>query len=258
MEIDVFDPQLKLGVEYHGLYWHSEISGGKDKQYHLSKRDMCIEKNITLIQVFENEWFDKTEIVKSILRNRFSSCDNIVYARKCIIKEIPVSICSAFLNANHIQGSDRSSTRIGLFMDGKLVSVMTFCKSRFDKKVQYEMSRYCNILNTRIVGGASKLFKYFVKHNDPISIVSYSDMRYFNGGVYLNLGFEFVGNTPPSYHYITNSQILNRVNFQKHKLKDKLENFDPTLTEWQNMQLNGYDRIWDCGNLKFIWESPTV
>ena len=44
---------------------------------------------------------------------------------------------------------------------------------------------------------------------------------------------------------------MSRIQFQKHKLKDKLETFDPNITEWENMKANGYDRIWDCGNMVF-------
>jgi hypothetical protein len=134
---------------------------------------------------------------------------------------------------------------------------MTFVKSRFDKKIQYEMYRYCNKLNTNIVGGASKLFKQFLKDYSPNTIVSYSDKRYFNGTVYQNLGFNFIENTPPNYWYISPNykSLYNRMTFQKHKLKKLLEKYDPTLTEWENMLQSGYDRIWDCGNGKWIWNS---
>jgi len=44
---------------------------------------------------------------------------------------------------------------------------------------------------------------------------------------------------------------VNRMNFQKHKLKNKIQNFNEELTEYENMLNNGYDRIWDCGNFKF-------
>jgi hypothetical protein len=43
--------------------------------------------------------------------------------------------------------------------------------------------------------------------------------------------------------------------FQKHKLSKKLSIFDANKTEWDNMIVNGYDRIWDCGNRKFVWRT---
>lgn len=69
------------------------------------------------------------------------------------------------------------------------------------------------------------------------------------GALYERLGFVYSHSTKPAYHYTKDYlRFENRVAYQKHKLKDKLEIFDPLLTEWQNMQANGYDRIWDCGN----------
>lgn len=44
---------------------------------------------------------------------------------------------------------------------------------------------------------------------------------------------------------------MHRYSFRKNVLSKKLPIFDSALTEWQNMQLNGYDRVWDCGNLKY-------
>jgi hypothetical protein len=132
---------------------------------------------------------------------------------------------------------------------------MTFVKSRYDKKYQYELSRYCNILNTNVIGGASKLFNHFIKNYDVNSIVTYSDKRLFTGNLYKQIGMSFVDDTLPGYHYFHKNKgvPIERNHFQKHKLKEKLEKFDINLSEWQNMQINGYDRIWDCGHMKFIW-----
>ena len=155
-----------------------------------------------------------------------------------------------------MQGVDNSSVRLGLFYENELISAMTFGKSRYDKKVQYEMYRFCNKLNTNIVGGASKLFSFFVNTYDPQSIISYSDRRYFDGILYVKLGFKFIQNTTPNYFYIFNNYttLKSRISFQKHKLKKILPIFDPLLTEWENMKNNGFDRIWDCGNGKWVWK----
>ena len=46
--------------------------------------------------------------------------------------------------------------------------------------------------------------------------------------------------------------MFNRIQFQKHKLNGLLEQFDESKSEWQNMRDNGYDRIFDCGNLVYV------
>jgi len=256
-EIDIYIPELKLAIEYDSLYWHSEMGGKKNKVYHLNKTKHAIFNSIRLIHIFQTDWLYNKEIIKSILRNIVKKIDNRVYGRNCIIKEVDKVTADVFLFHNHLQGIDNSSIRLGLYYKDELISIMTFGKSRYDKKSQYEMYRYCNKINYTIIGGASKLFEYFVKLYNPTSIVSYSDRKYFDGLLYINLKFNFIHNTPPNYFYISPdyTYIKSRVAFQKHKLPKLLNIFDSTLTEWQNMKNNGFDRIWDCGNGKWLWKS---
>jgi len=256
-EIDIYIPDKKIGIELNGLYWHSEKSGGITKSYHLNKTRTCNCKGISLIHIFENEWLQKQEIVKSVLRNILND-DKIkkINGRDCEIREISAFDKNIFLNENHLQGEDKSSVKIGLYYNNELVSVMTFIKkSRFEKHVEWELVRFCNKINTKIMGGTSKLFSYFINTYNPKSIVSYCDRRYFTGNVYEKLGFKFVSYTNPGYHYITNNykNLINRMNFQKHKLSGILKNFDVNLSEWENMKNNGWDRIWDCGHSKYTF-----
>ncbi len=255
-EIDILIENKNIGIECDGLIWHSELFGKKDKQYHLNKSNLAESKGISLIHVWDWEWSNKKELIKSIILNKTNNSEKI-YARKCEIKEITNKQKSEFIKINHVQGNDNPLIKIGLFFNNELVSVMTFTRSRYDKNYEYEMSRFCNKLNTSVVGGASKLFTYFITTYNPKSIVSYCDKRFFNGKVYINIGMKFIGNTSPNYHYFNKNNCvpINRLRFQKHKLQAILKSFDPSLTEWENMQLNGYDRIWDCGNLKYEWKS---
>jgi len=255
-ELDIVIPSLNIAFECNGILWHSEVFGRKNKSYHLYKTSACIHKGYRLIHIFENEWRNKKDIIKSIIGSILNKSTKIIYGRNCKVKEISSRICVDFLNENHLQGTDHPSVRLGLFDDNdSLISVMTFMKSRFDKNIQYEMGRFCNKLGHNTIGGASKLFSYFLKNKAPTSIVSYNDRRYFDGKVYINLGFNFVKNTSPNYFYIIDNYMntKNRMSFQKHLLHKKLSIFDPSLSEWDNMKNNGYDRIWDCGNGKWVW-----
>lgn len=256
-ELDFYLPDKKLAIEINGLYWHSENGCERHKNYHLNKMKGCIAHGIRLIHIFENEWRDKPELIKSIIKTILNYNTNIIYGRKCEIKEVPIKEKDEFLTQNHLQGKDKSTIKLGLYYKNNLVSLMTFRKtSRFDKKAEWELSRFCNITNTIIIGGASKLFSCFIKNWNPISIVSYSDRRYFSGELYSTLGFQLVATTPPSYHYISSDYklLFNRMNFQKHLLNKKLSNFNKDISEWENMKSNGWDRIWDCGNIKWIWK----
>ena len=146
-----------------------------------------------------------------------------------------------------------ASVNVGLYHNDKLVSLLTFGKSRYNKKYDWEILRYVNRLGISITGGFAKMLKCFL-NNYSGSIVTYSDRRWFDGSVYESNGFLKIGTSEPGYYYVKRGTRFNRLNFQKHKLQDKLETFDPSLTEWENMQLNGWDRIWDCGNSCFKLE----
>lgn len=256
-ELDFYIPSLNMAFELNGLYWHSENSGNRKKNYHLNKTKVCAIHGIRLVHIFENEWNFKKDIIKSIVRNSVDKNTKKIFARKCDVRKVSIKEKNKFLNENHIQGEDKSSVKVGLFYNDELVSLMTFRRtSRFDKNVEWELMRFVNKIDTLIIGGASKLFKSFVKAHDPNNIVSYSDRRYFTGTVYNKLKFNFIKNTTPNYYYTMNQykDLKNRMSFQKHKLKNVLKTYDSDLTEWENMQLNGYDRIWDCGNSKWIWK----
>ena len=178
--------------------------------------------------------------------------DKTVYARKCQIKEVDSKTSKEFQKAKHIQGAVNSKINLGLYYQDELVSLMTFTKCRFDKKHEWELLRFCNKLGYHIPGSASKLLSYFEENYKPTSLVSYADRRWSQGKVYEKLGFKFSHASSPNYWYWKNIEHLqSRVQFQKHKLKGLLENFDESKTEVENMKANGYNRIFDCGNLVY-------
>jgi hypothetical protein len=255
LELDFYIPSYNLAIEVNGVYWHSE-SMGKYRDYHLYKTQKCEEIGLQLIHILDYEWLFKKSILKSILLNRLGKIQNKIYARKCIIKEIKdVSLIRNFLDINHIQGYTHSSINLGLFYQDELYSLMTFSKNRFKKNSnEFELVRFCNKLNTNIIGAASKLFKYFENNynKENLPIISFSDRRFFKGNLYKSLGFEFIKNTNPSYIYWKNNKILNRMSCQKHKLHKLLDKFDPNQTEYENMINNGWKRVWDSGNSKWI------
>jgi very-short-patch-repair endonuclease len=249
LELDIYIPEKKLAIEFDGLYWHSEINGNKESGYHYNKTQLCEEKGIQLIHIFEDEWLNKQDILESIIKSKLGIYDQKIYARKTEFKFVSQKDANQFLFDNHLQG-EINGQHYGLYHNNKLVSLITISKPRFNKKFDYELLRFCNKKNIQIIGGLSKLIKNFKKLNSG-SIISYCDRRYSDGSGYLNSGFEQINKTIPRYYYIKNSRKYNRINFQKHKLEEQLEIYDSNLTEWQNMQLNDYDRIWDCGNLVF-------
>jgi len=252
LELDIVIPSMKLAMEYNGGYWHSDLF--KDKKYHLNKQKEAAEKGYRLIHVWECDWFHKKEIIKSILKSIMNRVDKRIYARKTVVKEISYSDANTFLDKNHLQGSGVSKIRLGLFHDDELVSVMTFSSLRRatgqkSKEGSYELHRFCNELNTSVIGGASKLFKYFIKNYSPKHILSYASKDWSTGNLYESLGMTYAGDTTVGYFYTKSKFRYSRFQFQKHKLVAK--GADPNLTEYGIMLKDGYHRVWDCGNLKY-------
>ena len=253
-ELDFYLPNKRLGIEFNGNYWHSEIYGGKLKKYHNYKTQYCHDNNIKLIHIFEDEWVNKQKIVKNRLKSILGKNKYKIYARKCKVKEIDTKLKNKFLNKYHILGEDKSSIKLGCFYKNRLIAVMTFGKRKItrSKKINWELIRYCTIANFNCIGTAGKLLKYFEHNYNPKEIITYADRRWSQGDMYHKLGFKLSHISKPNYWYMKNYKYrLHRSNFQKHKLKDKLETFNPNLSEWKNMKNNGYDRIWDCGNYVF-------
>ena len=277
-ELDFYLPDYNIGIEVHGLYWHSEVAvlhefklheysdinnilkitnsnEYKDKRLKfqksiLTKTNLAIEKNIKIIHIFEDEIVNKYNIVKSRILYLLNKIKNKIGARQCTIKEIDAKTCNEFLKDNHIQGKDNAPIRLGLYYQNELVSVMTFnrpslSKNAENKKDTYELSRFCNKTNLNVIGSANKLLKYFINKYNPNHIFTYSDLRWNTGNLYETLGFKFTKWTGQGYWYTDFNIRIHRFNLRK------TENDMKELSEWILRMIEGYYRIWDIGNNRY-------
>lgn len=250
-ELDIFIPSKNVAIEFNGLPWHCEEFGGKDKHYHLNKTLMCEKNNIKLVHVFSHKWESNRAKIESHLTNLLVPSKIKVNARDCVVEKLPNIIGREFFNANHIDGDCAASHYIGLSINGTVCAVMSFAKGRFDKGQSWEIIRFACLSGYSVRGGIGKLVSHFNRtKNDELPIITFVDLSLSNGSSYVKAGFGIIGTTAPGYHYYKNNKVYSRMNFQKHKLESKLDNFNPLLSEIENMKINGYDRYWDCGNIK--------
>lgn len=259
-EIDLYLPDYNIGIEFHGILWHSfgvnypDTSGLESKLRYKSakKYEWCKKHDIHLLTVFENEWILNQNIVKSMILSKLNLLKNNVYARKCIIKEVNPTDKSKFLVNNHTQGQCQSFYNIGLLYDNELVALMAFSRRKLGKnnKNNIELVRYACKTHTNVIGGFSKLLKYAENHLSE-DIVCYCDKRYSLGNVYIKNGFTLHHETSPNYYWTKNCILLeSRNKYQKHKLTN-FEHYDVKLTETEIMYLNGFRKIYDCGHYVF-------
>ena len=248
-ELDIYLPDYNLAIEFNGLYWHSELF--KDKYYHYNKTVECSSKNIDLIHIFEDDWKFKNDIVKSIINNRLNKIDNKIYARKCDIRVVKPKESEIFLNMHHIQGNAKSSYKIGLYYNNELISLMIFGERKTNSKKEFELIRFCNKINTNVVGSASKLFNYFLKTYNIESkyILSYADLSMFSGNLYDILGFDKIHTTEPNYFWVVDDVRCHRWKYNKAKLIK--EGFDKDKSEVEIMHSRGYYRVFGCGQVRY-------
>jgi hypothetical protein len=255
-ELDIYLPDQKIAIEMCGVLWHSfgttfpnnSHKEKIEKTKHLEKYNKCKNLGISLITIFDNEWMINRDIVKSIIANKLGKTKNKIFARKCVFKEISKDESLIFLEKNHIQGKCKYSKSYGLYYHNEIVSMMSFGNRKLGRgNAQYELVRFCNKLNTSVIGGASKI----LKNSKIYSFISYCDLRYSSGGLYNTLGMNLIRTSPPNYFYTLDKiNLQHRMNFQKHKISSPGDN----RTEWEIMYDKGYRRIYDCGNLVFAYQ----
>lgn len=222
-EIDIYSSNYKIGIECDGIRWHTN-EFQKENDYHLKKTENCAAKGIALIHIYDDEWINKKDIVKSRLRCLFGKATVKIYAKKCIIKKISILEKNTFLQNNHIKSMCKSSINYGLYYNDELISVIAF---KMYKSGICELVRFCSKLNTVIVGGASKILRYFIKNYRPKEIIARCDLRWSDGLVFKKIGFTLNKIEPPSYSYVVNG----------HKIDDNSHIEDGSVKH----------RIYDCG-----------
>ena len=243
-EIDIFLPELNIGFEYNGTYWHSELTG-TPKDYHINKTNTCKDNNIQLIQIWETDWKNKQDIVKSRISS-ILKLNQRIFARCCTIQELNIDQAILFFNETHLQEYEPADMHIGLIYDNEIVAAMSFYIMH---NTEIELVQYSSKLYTNIIGGASKLLKYCINQYKITYLISYSDKMWSNGNLYIQLGFTKILDLLPNPFYFKGDSKLQTFS---EILDNQSISLDATLSEWELLRANGYNRIWDCGSSQ--WE----
>lgn len=237
-------------IEIDPTYTHNLIgnhwSDGIECGYHLEKTLLAIQNGYRVIHVFD--WDDWDKIV-DMLRDKEN-----VYARKCKLFKISTSTANEFLDKYHLQGKCRGQLLcLGLYYNNELVQVMTFGKSRYDKKHDVELLRLCSHPKYRIVGGASKMFKFATEYYGLSNVISYCDVSKFTGEVYDAIGMKKVRTTPPQEVWSDGMSKIT-ANLLRQQGFDRL--FGTDFGKGTNNELlmieHGWLPIEDCG--QYVYE----
>ena len=255
-ELDIFIPSKKIAIEYNGSLFHSEFYKTNAKWHLKEKQDMCSGLGIRLIHVSD---YEDQYVIKHTLSHILGMDDTRVFARTCRCEPVNSIIAQYFLDKFHLQGNVTGCKYWGIFHNKELMGVVAFSKISSHRGLSdpsnWELRRLA--FKNRVVGGAGKLLKAFIRATPECKLVtSYSDNRWFTGGVYEKLGFKLVKDCPPDYKYVSrkgNGRVFHKSGFRLKRMSRKHGiTFDPALTELENTKNNDYHRIWDCGKKK--WE----
>ncbi len=272
-ELDVYIPSKHFAIECNPTVTHNSSLAGfgwgdkpKPRGYHKMKTDMCEAAGVHLFHLFGYDWWHHQEACKSMILNQLGCTANKLYARKLAIREVSDPVAVEFLNQNHRQGAAHSKVRLGLYDGEQLVSLMTFSKMRAtigtgkeDLADCWELVRFCSVLNTSVVGGASKLFTHFVRTYAPNRIRSFSDRAHTRGGLYESLGFVKVRVSDPGYTWVhlKTERAFARNNAQKQNICKFLndDTLDLTKSETELMVSHGFVQVFDSGTITWEWRN---
>ena len=256
MEIDIYIPSLKVGIEYNGLRWHTEWFAGKGRYYHLGKTLKCNEKGVNLIQVFEDEFNDHKDIIMNKIYHIIGVDEGNgkkIGARKCTVTEIDGNVAKIFLEKEHIQGFTNATIHFGCYYKGEIISVMSFTK----RGNEWELVRFATRNDCICQGVGGKMFSYFIRQYNPLCVKSFADRRWTldcKDNLYTKLGFKLEGATKPDYTYykVGICERKHKFLFRKNILHRKY-GLPLNMTESDMCKTLGYDRIWNCGLFKYVW-----
>lgn len=265
-QLDIYVPDKKMAIEYNGLKWHGQllkedrygIGRGEDeaKTYHLAKLEDAARAGVRLITVFSDEWLERREQVVGYLRAILGQDLIRVGARELEVVEGPsTDETRDFFETHHIQGPGGGPVSVVLREEGGAVRALAAFRQRGERV--WELTRFCVQIGYAVPGALSRVLALFGKNHGRCQVISFADRRWSTGGVYARAGFTLDRVLPPSYWYARKDRDTGRMHksgFRKEKIAARLGPLLPGETEWEAMKRFGFDRIWDCGLMRWVIE----
>lgn len=244
-ELDFYIPSLKLAIELHGEYWHSEKFKGNT--YHHEKQKLCEGNGVKLIQLFQHELENRYDFWVSY----FSSIGNVfpLNARELELREVGKAEEKDFFERAHPQGYNGSSKCFGLYDGELLVMAASFGKPRFGN-YEYELIRMSTLLGFRVRGGASKLLRHAINELGITELVSYCDLSYGSGGVYEALGFKETNLSLNYFWFNSRSFQIKQYNMVRGKQTMELlgDAYDKNISIEENLRANKWLKVYRAGS----------
>lgn len=238
-----YKPDFKLSenlaINTDGLYWHSEKY--KDKYYHFNMRKEYESRKLEIIQFHENEIYNKSEIIRSMIDSRLNNLKYKIMARKTLIMAVNQKNAEKFLESNHLMGSIKAR-HYGLYFENDLVCLLSYKIKNNNLKIE----RFCSRLNYNITGGFSKLLKYIenIEQSKFSEIHCWVDLRYGTGKYLEKLNFKYSHDTL-GWKWTDGKGTFNRLQCRANMDERK-------LSEKEYAAEKGWYKIYDAGQRLYI------
>lgn len=239
-------------LEVNPTYTHNAVGNhwgnGLPKNYHRDKTRLAIQHGYRCINIWDWDSIDK---IVNMLKTKIP-----IYARECKLSVIDSKTAEVFEDTHHLQGRVKGQkVCLGLYYKGELVQVMTFGKPRYNKKYGWEILRLCSDTRYAVVGGADKMWKYFVTNYAPTSVISYCDMSKFSGDVYTRLGMKLDHTTEPNKIWSKGSKMITN-NFLLQRGYDQIFNtsYGKGTSNEELMLADKWLPVYDCGQAVYVWK----
>lgn len=242
-DIQIQDSNILLEID--PTYTHNAVGNhwgkGLDKYYHRDKSKLAEKYGYRCIHIFDWDSIDK---IVNMLKPKIPR-----YARNCEIVELDAEVVSTFEDLYHLQGRvRRQKICLGLYLNNELIQVMTFGAPRYNKNYEWELLRLCSDSRYAVVGGAEKLWKYFIHNYNPNSVISYCDVAKFSGQVYSRLGMILKNVVEPNKIWSKGGEMITG-NLLLQRGYDQLfhTNYGKGTDNEQLMLDHGWLPVYDCG-----------
>ncbi len=244
LRYDIYVLSLKLAIEYHGLIWHSEkfIRSSKNDS---EKFRLAREHGIKLIQIYSDEWRDKQEIMKGMLKSLIQpSAGKRIKPKFEIHYETPKE-ARTFLDTHHYLGAASQTKGKGLTITAvhgeSVVGVWVFMKRETGVILWH---RACWDHSYRAWNPHERALQLALPELRSMGftkMLNFSDNRFHTGQLYEKLGFKFEKEIPPDYGYTNGVRRVSKYNLRVPAgVNEKLE-----------AESRGWYRIWDSGKKRF-------
>ena len=271
-ELDIYLPEHRLAIEYCGEFWHSHGDAADERANrlkHAQKYQDCRAQGVRLITLFETEWLQRNYAIRRLLRNAVGKSRGKLMARKCTLSKVGDAEARAFFERYHPQGGRGHGEHYALLWGGKIVACMRFVFGVNDRGVGagarvWTLARYATRIT--VAGAASRLFCEFLREHAPQQVKSFSDNRFFEGGMYQQLGFVMEAEVAPDYQvWHPRTGLRPKAHYQRRMLPARIAELEVPLefdaktdprTEAELTYLLRARRLYDCGKKRWVWTAP--